>query len=375
MTKHLTIYENCSLGGIVSVIRERMRMLQPRGVEEYFYFLRDRGGVASLQSEGARHVFVGHLAVDNNVYNLIRQEGIPCVTLFSHFHMARNLKRDGLKVYLELHDCPPATVAPVGALKGSFDKIVVPSAWSRDWVHAEAGIPFEDIEIVPNFINTTIFRADNRAPLATSHARPMLWVGRLDERKNWRDAVYIASLLKKRGLRIQPIFVLSLRFEDEYVHDFIDQLALLGIEEESKVYYNLSQHDLAQMMRDLAHLGGCFLSTARLESFGLGIVEALACGLPVVASAVGAVPEHMVHSESGYLFPFGERVAAADFVEECLFVRQSRLRVLSGMKGLKLDEKRAGAVEQLYGMLSASPAPAAAEPQRPAKAATVAAGS
>ncbi|WP_238179383.1 glycosyltransferase family 4 protein [Methylobacterium oxalidis] len=349
----MTIYENCSLGGIISVIRERMRVLQPRGLEEYFYFMRDRGGVASLQAEGARHTFLGHLGIDNNIYNLVKSEEIPCVTLFSHFHLARNLKREGLKVYLELHDCPPATVAPVGALKGFFDKVVVPSAWSRDWVNAEAGIPPQDIEIVPNFINTDIFYSEQRTPLSTSHPRPMLWVGRLDERKNWRDAVYIASLLKKRGLRVRPVFVLSLRYEDEYVHDFMDQIALLGIDEDVRVYYNLSQADLAGMMRDFAHQGGCFLSTARLESFGLGIVEALACGLPVVASAVGAVPEHVVHGDSGYLFAFGERVAAADLVEECLFVRKSRERVLAGMKHLALDAKRSEAVEQLVRMFSA----------------------
>ncbi|KAB7783797.1 glycosyltransferase family 4 protein [Methylorubrum populi] len=352
MTKHLTVYENCSLGGIVSVIRERMRVLQPRGVEEYFYFMKDRGGVASLRDEGARHIWLGHLGVDNNIYNLIQQESISSVTLFSHFHLARNLKRDGCTVYVEMHDCPPATAAPIGAVQGSVDKVVVPSAWSRDWVHAEAGVPLKDIEVVPNFINMSIFCADGRAPLTTSHPRPVLWVGRLDERKNWRDAAYIASILKRRGLRIEPVFVLSLRYEDEYVHDFVDQLALLGIEEDTKVYYNISQNNLAAMMRDFAHRGGCYLSTSRLESYGLGIVEALACGLPVVASAVGAVPEHMVHGDSGYLFPFGERFVAANLVEECLFVRQSRSRVLAGMKQLDVDAKRSQAVEQLYYMYS-----------------------
>ncbi len=348
--RHLTIYENCSLGGIVSVIRERLRVMQPLGIEEYFYFLRDRGGVSSLQVEGARNIYVGHLAVDSNVYNLIHSEGIKSVTLFSHFHLARNLKREGLKVYIELHDCPPATVAHVGKLRGFYDKIVVPSAWSRDWVSSEASIPFDEIEIVPNFINTNLFFSDGRKAKEGSHPRPVLWVGRLDERKNWRDAVYIVSLLKRRGLRIKPIFVLSLRFEDEYVHDFIEQMAVLGVEDDCKVYFNLPQSQVAQMMRDLSFEGGCFLSTARLESFGLGIVEALACGLPVVASEVGAVPEHMTHGESGYLFSFGERIIAADLVEECLFVRQSRARIIEGMKGLDLDRKRAGSIEQLQQM-------------------------
>lgn len=42
----------------------------------------------------------------------------------------------------------------------------------------------------------------------------------------------------------------------------------------------------------------------------LGIVraalEALACGIPVIASKLGGIPEVVTHGETGYLFPLGE---------------------------------------------------------------------
>jgi len=355
MTKHLTVYENCSLGGIVSVIRERFKAYQDHGIDQTLYFVKDKGGVQSLRSVGAENIYIGSKAVEVNISNIVEMHGIETVALFSYSHMCRQLKRQGLKVFLEIHDCPPATVAPFANLRGGYEQIIVPSQWSKNWVNAEAGIPMAEITVVPNMINNHCFYRDDRKPINHSAAKPMLWVGRLDERKNWRDAVLVASILKKRGLKVAPFFALTLLSEDNIVQEFFDQLALHGIDSDSRVYFNLQQSDLAAMMRDMAVQGGCFLSTARLESYGLGVVESMACGLPVVASAVGAVPEHIRHRETGFLYDFGERVVAADSVEECLFVRTSRTRVLEGLAANRYDIYRQKTTHQLLGLLGHMP--------------------
>jgi N-acetyl-alpha-D-glucosaminyl L-malate synthase BshA len=48
------------------------------------------------------------------------------------------------------------------------------------------------------------------------------------------------------------------------------------------------------------------LMTSRAESFCLAALEALACGLPVLATGVGGLPELVLDGATGYLFPADE---------------------------------------------------------------------
>jgi len=54
-----------------------------------------------------------------------------------------------------------------------------------------------------------------------------------------------------------------------------------------------------------------FLFASESESFGLAILEAMACGVPVVASGAGGVPEVVADGETGFLHPVGDVEAMA----------------------------------------------------------------
>ncbi len=61
------------------------------------------------------------------------------------------------------------------------------------------------------------------------------------------------------------------------------------------------------------------------EAAGLVILEAMACGVPVIGSAVGGIPEFVIPGETGYLFPAGDHVALADLLKR-LSSSPTRLR-------------------------------------------------
>lgn len=77
-----------------------------------------------------------------------------------------------------------------------------------------------------------------------------------------------------------------------------------------------------------------FLLPSEQESFGLAALEAMNCGVPVIGARTGGLPEVVVHSETGFLFPVGEINAMTQAAIELLsdnasfrrFVTASRQR-------------------------------------------------
>ena len=66
------------------------------------------------------------------------------------------------------------------------------------------------------------------------------------------------------------------------------------------------------------------------------ITEAMASGLPVVATDIAGIPEQVADGESGYLIPTGDSMALAGRLEELL--RDSALRERMGARGLERAE-------------------------------------
>jgi len=98
-----------------------------------------------------------------------------------------------------------------------------------------------------------------------------------------------------------------------------------------------------------------FVMTSREEGLGITLLEAMAAGLPVVATAAGGIPEIVVDEVTGYLVPKASPVAFAHAVLRILSDKSGARRM--GEEGRKRVAERfslrrmVGDYEKLYSQL------------------------
>jgi glycosyltransferase involved in cell wall biosynthesis len=76
------------------------------------------------------------------------------------------------------------------------------------------------------------------------------------------------------------------------------------------------------------------LATSLFEGFGTAVVEAMAAGLPVVASAVGGAPEYIEHGRNGYLVEPGD---VDGFVSACVSLLASGPAARRALRAAAVD--------------------------------------
>lgn len=80
-------------------------------------------------------------------------------------------------------------------------------------------------------------------------------------------------------------------------------------------------------LREIYWAGDLFVFPSHYEIFGLVLLEALACGLALASTPVGAAPD-VITAETGFLFPIGSSEALADILRG-LLLRPERLTALA----------------------------------------------
>jgi glycosyltransferase involved in cell wall biosynthesis len=75
-----------------------------------------------------------------------------------------------------------------------------------------------------------------------------------------------------------------------------------------------------EKMKPFIQDAGVYLSTAR-ETFGIGTLEAMACGVPIAGWDFGGNSEIIIPGETGYLAPYGDYKALAEAVRTAVIER------------------------------------------------------
>ena len=161
--------------------------------------------------------------------------------------------------------------------------------------------------VVPNGVDVARFAGAEPADLPPG--RRVLFVGRLERRKGFSTALAAFASMARRRSDLQLVVV----------GDGPEQLAVdqLGARIRSRVHMlgRLSDADLA---RCYAAADVFVAPSTGQESFGLVLVEAMAAGVPVVASDLPGYRAVMRGGEAGRLVPVGDADALAAAVDALL---------------------------------------------------------
>ncbi len=170
------------------------------------------------------------------------------------------------------------------------------------------GIAPERISMQPPTMRTALFRP-GPSDLARYAAGELLFVGRLIPCKGL-PTLRALALLARRGLR--PRFTLA---GDGPLLPRLQRMAKrLGLESQVRLLGHVAHPDTVSLYQSSSAL----VVPSHYEAFGKVIVEGGLCGLPIVGSAVGGIPELVIPEVTGLLAPPRKPHALADALERLL---------------------------------------------------------
>jgi len=190
-------------------------------------------------------------------------------------------------------------IGSTAGVASEIDRRVAMSEAVRNRLLA-VGVPEEKISLVPNGVDLMRFR---QAPPAAHSTKTILFAARLDPVKRPLLVADIANVLSK--LRPQRDFRFTIAGDGPEKESFQRRVKKLEFE---------ALFDFRGQVDDLAPLyaaSDIVILTSRSEGVPLVVLEALACGRPVVASNVGAIPE-VLDSSCGMLI---DRPNPAEFAQ------------------------------------------------------------
>lgn len=152
--------------------------------------------------------------------------------------------------------------------------------------------PRAELRVVPNAVDVSLFSPGSR----TGDGRPrLLTVGLLDTPRKGVD-VLVAALGEVREDGRAPELVLDVVGEGGLRAEYETLAKRLGLDDVVRFHGFLNKPQIAELMRS----SDLFVLGSRYENNPCVLIEAMATGLPVVATAVGGVPE-MVDDDTGLL--------------------------------------------------------------------------
>ncbi len=165
-----------------------------------------------------------------------------------------------------------------------------------------------EMNVIPQGIDETFYDIH-----CTPQSRVLLSVGAISPRKGHAYTIEMFNHLRARGINAKLRIIGSLA--DKAYYELLRQkIAASPYQADISIEVNLPREELLKAYSEAK----LFVLHSREESQGIVFAEAMATGLPIVATKIGGIPYVVADGQSGLLSPFADVATMADNVERLL---------------------------------------------------------
>jgi len=184
-----------------------------------------------------------------------------------------------------------------------------------DWLRRETYAHFDverEIEVIPNFIDTARFRRTPKdhfkQAIGPEGERLLVHVSNFREVKRATDVVRVFANLFGEGAwpEDHPKHGQCGGVKLLLVGDGPDRMACEMLARELGVSHEVRFLGKQEPVEEILSIADLFVMPSGSETFGLAALEAMACGVPVVSTDIGGLPELNIPGETGFLCPLGD---------------------------------------------------------------------
>lgn len=190
-----------------------------------------------------------------------------------------------------------------------------------------------EARVIPNGVDLTIFypgdRQEARAMLnIPQNAKMLLFVGHGTRNNPWKDYATLEVAVKRVAECLPDERIILVCLGEEQKPERIGR---------AEVQFIGYQKELGTVAR-LYQAADIYLHASKADTFPNTVLEALACGTPVVATGVGGIPEQVENGVTGFLVPPGDAEGIAKAI--IMLLTDDALRMRLGRNAAKKAQRR-----------------------------------
>tara|TARA_A100001388_G_scaffold89093_1_gene64383 strand:+ start:126 stop:1202 length:1077 start_codon:yes stop_codon:yes gene_type:complete len=297
-----------SLGHSVEVIAPRNSKLDKMNEKAKLHFVEGEDQISWQHQDYNSPVIIP----DNSLLAGMLEKGLD---IAKQADVLLNMSYDWLPIWMTLNvEIPIAHIISMGSESSVINNLISKVYAKHSYNFAfHSKTQADDYPFIkkPTIIGNG-FKLDNYTFQDSVHG-PLAWVGRVAPEKGLEDAVYVANKLGEK-LNVWGVIedeAYATKIEQSFPQGTIDWMGFLSTYELQK------------------ELGKCrvLLNTPKWnEAYGNVVVEALACGVPVIAYKRGGPGEIIRHGETGYLADPDDKNSLLSYVETIEKIKRNKCR-------------------------------------------------